>query len=599
MKVTNLKAIRHAELTQLDSQLFTVLTGQNASGKSTLLAAVHLLARCAAPEPQPDLVRLGAEEAEIEVAFSLTNGEFEQVDRYHRSTSGMPAQQQEHYVRVARIDKAGNTSYSGSPVAATVFDPHFRQRCRFPGVTLVHAERGRMPMFGVNAPGELVERHESSDYLTSRLTTLDYRSLLESRQSRPATDDYGDLARIFYEATNKRLLRPRPEGHAGTRIDVEVDDGRRHGLAGLSSGEVGLLGLLCTLFQSAADGGILLLDEPDVHLHPVLQSILMRTVRELAPRTQPLIVTHGVKIVASTPPSQVYQIRLDGANQARRATGSSSRVDVIADMGIEHADLLGKAAHLVVEGDRDENQLGRLFPDEMEHVHVTKAGDYKQVLAHHRVLADGPPSAPWLCLVDRDMMSEADVQQLQQNHPNLHIWPRRALESMVLEPTLLASVMDGVGHTISPDEADARLRAATDDLRGEVVTTMLHTALVCDFPPPPLDRNSGVRGIQEFYLANAQVMEDRSAAVPAIRARLDAEVKDRWEQERLILVDPKKVLGKLATNRSPFRSADDLLNALLTRAARDKSVRPPGLEDFRLRLARTIRVTPGDIWTET
>ncbi|MGW7074797.1 AAA family ATPase [Streptomyces sp. NPDC054866] len=40
IKVTGFKAIRHAELSELDAQPFTVLTGQNGTGKSTILKAL-------------------------------------------------------------------------------------------------------------------------------------------------------------------------------------------------------------------------------------------------------------------------------------------------------------------------------------------------------------------------------------------------------------------------------------------------------------------------------------------------------------------------------------------------------------------------------
>jgi AAA domain len=214
IKVTNFKAVRHAELSELHAQPFTVLTGQNGTGKSAILEALYLVTRGLSPEPQPDLVRLGEVEAEIEVSFSVSDCQFEQVDRYYRSVYGKPAEPKEQYRRVAKINKAENVTYSGSQVAAAIFDPTFRRGRSFPGVTLVHAERGRMPGLDIgdaNAPkpGGQFGSFAPADYLTSCLTALDYRSLLEARQGGCPRDDYGDLARVFYEATGKLLLRPR------------------------------------------------------------------------------------------------------------------------------------------------------------------------------------------------------------------------------------------------------------------------------------------------------------------------------------------------------------------------------------------------------
>lgn len=594
IKVTNFKAVSHAELSELDARPFIVLTGQNGTGKSSILEALDILTRVLPPEPQPDLVRLGAEESELELTFSLTDGQFEQVDRYHQSIYGKPADQKEGYRRVAKIDKTGNVTYSSSSVAAAVFDPVFRRGRGFPGVTLVHAERGRMSVRDMREAGSLGVGGQFGssapvDHLTSSLTALDYRSLLETRQGGCPRDDYGDMASVFFEATGKLLLRPRPEGFDSSRIEVELPGGQRHGLSGLASGESGLLGLLCSLFRSAADGGVLLLDEPELHLHPVLQTALLRTVRALASRTQTIIVTHAVKIAAAAHPCQVYQIQHCGPDQAQRAADPSSLVGVIADMGIAQADLLGKACHLVVEGTTDDSHLGRLFPEEMERVHVTVAGDCRQVLAHCRLLADSPTSLPWICLIDRDLMSEADVQRRQLAHPNLQIWPRRALESMFLDPALLSAVLKAFGRATSLDEAQALLAEAAGGLVDDVVTDMLQAALAREFPLPRPDTNCGDRGLREFYVASARIMEARGNAVASVRTQQEAAVMARWEIDHLALVDPKKALGRLARQLGIFRTTAHLTTALIARAAQDPDVRPWGLEEFRLRLVRSIK----------
>ena len=49
---------------------------------------------------------------------------------------------------------------------------------------------------------------------------------------------------------------------------VSLEDGGRHALAGLSAGELRALTLLIRIVRSLRPGGILLLDEPEMHLHP-------------------------------------------------------------------------------------------------------------------------------------------------------------------------------------------------------------------------------------------------------------------------------------------------------------------------------------------
>lgn len=49
---------------------------------------------------------------------------------------------------------------------------------------------------------------------------------------------------------------------------VSLDDGSRHALGGLSAGELRALTLLIRVVRGLRPGGILLLDEPEMHLHP-------------------------------------------------------------------------------------------------------------------------------------------------------------------------------------------------------------------------------------------------------------------------------------------------------------------------------------------
>ncbi|WP_237327000.1 ATP-dependent nuclease [Streptomyces sp. CBMAI 2042] len=597
--VTDFKAIRHAKLTELDKQPYTLITGRNASGKTALLQALHLITRTRGLEPRPELVRLGKDKAGIELHFTLSDEEFHRVNLHHLSVFGKNAERRDRFRRTAVVDKTGNVSFADSSVVATVFDPVFRASNSFPDITLLGAaENGRVgasaPLSSADVPpSRLAGGPPTAEDLTLRLTTLDYCSLVKARDSGWRDDAYEQLGETFREATGKRLLRPQPISGLGTTlIEVATADGR-HPVSELSSGEAGLLGLLCALHQSAHDGSVLLLDEPELHLHPALQMAFLRAVGALAHRTQTMIVTHSVKIVAAAHPSQIYQmVGGESAEQARRVASVSSLAGVVADMGVAEADLLLKGGRLVVEGDRDENYLGRLFPEELENVHVIKAGSSGQVLARHRMLADDLSSLPWVCLIDRDLMSDTQVRNYQRDYPNLHIWPRRALESMLLDPGLVAAVLGSLGRPTSLDEAETLLRAAVDPLADDVVSDMLAGELANRFPMPRADKRDGIRGLKEQYTAAAHAMKARSDAVDAIHREVSERVRERWERDRFLLVDPKKALGALAGELNLFRKTQDLTNALLASAGAGPAIRPRPLEEFRLRLVQTLQGPP-------
>jgi hypothetical protein len=60
-----------------------------------------------------------------------------------------------------------------------------------------------------------------------------------------------------------------------------------------SSGELELLSLAGWIILSGFEEGLLLIDEPELHLHTEWQATILPALRELAPRAQFLIATHA------------------------------------------------------------------------------------------------------------------------------------------------------------------------------------------------------------------------------------------------------------------------------------------------------------------
>lgn len=78
---------------------------------------------------------------------------------------------------------------------------------------------------------------------------------------------------------------------------------------------------LATLLQSPALTGVVLIDEPEVSLHPELLSILAELMREATSRTQLVVATHSDRLVRFLQPNEVITLDVeeDGAVRAQWA----------------------------------------------------------------------------------------------------------------------------------------------------------------------------------------------------------------------------------------------------------------------------------------
>lgn len=132
-------------------------------------------------------------------------------------------------------------------------------------------------------------------------------------------------------------------------IHVEMD-GKVLALDSLGSGihEVIILATAATL----VDNSVICLEEPELHLNPILQKKLIRYL-QTETTNQYFITTHSPALM-DTPGAEVYHIQLkDGSSLVERVSSDSHRSDVCEDLGYHPSDLLQANCVIWVEGPSD------------------------------------------------------------------------------------------------------------------------------------------------------------------------------------------------------------------------------------------------------
>ncbi|MGW0980358.1 AAA family ATPase [Streptomyces xiamenensis] len=593
LSVSNFRGVREFSITDVSHLSVAVLTGVNGAGKSSILEALAFLA--GASRLSKNAIGPHGDHAEVEASFSLDGRELEILDMECRDKLGRPAGKNAEYSRKVIIGESNNRQKSGSEELNVAFSPEFRASHPFSEITLIDSAQifqlKNSPQISLGAPFNpqaSIKSHSGWNHpavdTEGYLASLDYESMLANREGAGGEDAFAEISEQFRKMTGRILLRPSSKRTTGSSfISVALPNGHRHGLEGLSSGQRVALGLLCLGHYLKTTGGIVLLDEPEAHLHGSLHVPLLNSFRDLASSAQAVVVTHSREIVAALPPRCIVEVLRD-AGKGNQAHRPSTHYGLSALVGHGAADDMLMDFQLVVEGKYDEDDLLSLFPDDIGHARIVKAGNSNEVMAHHRSLTASVNRLPWLCLRDRDLMTEGEVQRLSSEYLNLHIWPRRAIESMLLHPPLISSVfLTTAGYKISEEEVEELLRELADPLIGEVAKTLAHAEINRVHPQArPKDYSS----VPEFQLASARVYESRAKAWEGVLATQRHLVQDRWDEEWLSLVDPKILLSSLQGKTKVFGKHQILKKALMTHAGQNQQVRPPGVEEFRIKLER-------------
>ena len=391
------------------------------------------------------------------------------------------------------------------------------------------------------------------------LASLDYMDMLAARESRPASGDFDAITGAFKKSTGKSINRPRTDPGApfGAVIEVQTPSGDRHGIDQLSSGEQEVLALMFFARRLSASGGLLLIDEPELHLHPALQRSLFSVLENVADRAQVWIVTHSPKLVSAAPLNAVIHMTPtsgDDSNQLTKASDEEARGELLSDLGVHPIDVLQSDMLVVVEGEMDAQRLLAALPLELSRATIYVAGGASAVEATAGTLNSGKPLIPWLCVRDRDLLGGDEVTQLTERIPGLFVWPTRMLENELLEPSLVARTLERAG--VETDESEVRrvlVELAREQKDQVLVDLVAHELKRRN--PYDLRKAEGAMDRELAYLeATRASAEARLATFEEVRDAITKSLNERWESDWPKLIDGKRLLGEF-TNGTPFRTA--------------------------------------------
>jgi predicted ATPase len=304
------------------------------------------------------------------------------------------------------------------------------------------------------------------------------RNLLLEVSERDDGKDWGELEEIVERIFQYRLLKPVYGGAPYITCQYLKGVPKGHGFGGLPPLDISTTGsgfhqvLLILAFLFARPSSLILLDEPDAHLHVLLQKQLYDILRTLCHRrkSQLVIATHSEVLIDTASPEQILSFyrkphRLashSDRDQVREALKRASSLDL----------LLAENAHgiLYLEGNTDFDLL-RVWANVLNHPlkswfdslpfwHNNQGRNPKEAGAHFFSLKAIRQELQAVLLLDGDNRDLPD-REIRADGLSVLRWERYEAESYLLHPA-------GLDRFISNEKGDLFANAAIEFLKEQL-----------------------------------------------------------------------------------------------------------------------------------
>lgn len=323
--------------------------------------------------------------------------------------------------------------------------------------------------------------------LSNETVEADRESYLSSRHFRNEVlqfqeeywDEFVRLAETTWEGLKIREIFLDYEND--NQISLFVSDNNFPAEIGLMGSGLQMWLQIMWFLSRTKESRTVILDEPDVYMHPDLQRKLLKIIKSRYP--QVIIATHSIEMISEVEARNIMMIEKRRKNMSY-ASDLKAVQSIIDDIGAVSNLSLTRIGNyrkcIFVEG-KDLEFLSKIaevtFPDCKEtlnsipHVSIGGFNNLSRAFGAANLFFDETKGQiQCYCILDSDYFPDDFINEqykkAEENHLQLHIWKRKEIENYLLEPAVLYRLIKR--NTESYDEFIKKLDNLADEFRDEV-----------------------------------------------------------------------------------------------------------------------------------
>ena len=316
---------------------------------------------------------------------------------------------------------------------------------------------------------------------------------------------------------------------------------------------------------------VVLIEEPEIHLHPGLETSMLRYLRELSGSCQVFIATHSTNFLDTADIGNVYLIyKDDGATNVRLLTLQEAGDELPGELGLRLSSLFMFDRLVFVEGMTDEIILREAAARMSANLASVNAGfvvmggarGFRHFAAESTIAFLSRRQIKCWFVLDRDEKGDEEVEKLEKilgEKAKLFVLKKREMENYLVAPRALATYIEERMRETKPSEDPEEIKqenlmqqlsACADELREFAIYKQLVNVLCkpnfSDLTSRhELRKGEGVEEIAADIDARIGRLSEARERLAEFSDEVRARVEGAWEDQKLDIVPGDELLNAL------------------------------------------------------
>ncbi len=329
---------------------------------------------------------------------------------------------------------------------------------------------------------------------------------------------------------------------------------------------------------------ILLIEEPEIFLHPSLETSMMRYLKRISSTCQVFISTHSTNFLDTGDMKNVYLVSKTKSTQTQLLNYEEVEAKIPAELGIRMSSLFMFDRLAFVEGPIDEGVIREwastlrvnLSQHNVGFVHMGGARNFTHYASEATLSLLTKRQVQMWFILDRDERNERDVSKLQRiesENVKVNVLQRRELENYLLSPRAIAAFIllkqNLSGSKIS-DEPPSESMISTvidecaEQLRQAVVDKQTVKAICSPIYPnvdgilESKDGGSTIERIEVELNRLIAELEGAKETIVSLHDHTTEKITQRWSSNKLEIIPGDVLLNSVCSRFGVrFRKEND------------------------------------------